>query len=186
MTPEGKKQNELDDLVRCLSHAMPRVDESRAHYERRLAVLVDRFLEMRPNGPVERMLAVQMIAAHEMSVRQVLPANMLKNDAEIKAIAASRAAKLMRLFTEQATVWNRLRGGGQQNVTVKYVHVGEGGQAIVGNVALGEKKHGGSSKSEPPAVEHREEAPLDPGLPETWEPVAVPWDAQGTGCLGMD
>ena len=45
------------------------------------------------------------------------------------------ATKLMSLYERQVAALDKHRGRGQQKVTVKYVHVSEGGQAIVGNVA---------------------------------------------------
>ena len=45
------------------------------------------------------------------------------------------ATKLMSLYERQVAALDKHHGRGQQKVTVKYVHVSEGGQAIVGNVA---------------------------------------------------
>jgi hypothetical protein len=42
--------------------------------------------------------------------------------------------KLMRTFTVQMDALKRYRIGGEQKVTVTHVSIGEGGQAIVGNV----------------------------------------------------
>jgi len=44
------------------------------------------------------------------------------------------AVKLLTLFTQQLEALNRLRGKGQQKVTVEYVHIEAGAQAVVGNV----------------------------------------------------
>jgi hypothetical protein len=49
----------------------------------------------------------------------------------------------MRTFTSQMETLKRYRGGTQQTVKVKHVHVHEGGQAIVGNVETG----GGTPKT---------------------------------------
>ena len=48
----------------------------------------------------------------------------------------SQANKLVRSYTMQMEALNRHRGKGQQKVTVKHVHVNEGGQAIVGTVPI--------------------------------------------------
>jgi hypothetical protein len=48
------------------------------------------------------------------------------------------ATKLMGLYERQVAALDKHRGRGQQNVTVKYIHVAEGGQAIVGNVTRNE------------------------------------------------
>jgi hypothetical protein len=49
----------------------------------------------------------------------------------------SQANKLSRTYATLLEALNRHRGKGQQKVTVEHVHVHEGGQAIVGNVAGG-------------------------------------------------
>ena len=45
--------------------------------------------------------------------------------------------KLARTFATQMEALNRYRGKGQQKMTVEHVHVHDGGQAIVGQVAQG-------------------------------------------------
>jgi len=47
---------------------------------------------------------------------------------------ASAAAKLLRAYCAQVETYRRLRGGGEQKITVQHVTVHEGGQAIVGAV----------------------------------------------------
>ena len=47
---------------------------------------------------------------------------------------ASAAAKLLRAYCTQVETYRRLRGGGEQKITVQHVTVHEGGQAIVGAV----------------------------------------------------
>jgi hypothetical protein len=54
--------------------------------------------------------------------------------------SASRAFnQLARTFAAQVEAIKRHRNGGNQNVTVKHVHVHEGGQAIVGDVHTGKR-----------------------------------------------
>lgn len=50
------------------------------------------------------------------------------------------AARMMDTFQRGLLVLQRLRTGGEQTIVVKNVTVGDGGQAIVGNVRTGEKK----------------------------------------------
>jgi hypothetical protein len=47
----------------------------------------------------------------------------------------SQANKLSRTYTTLAEALNRHRGKGTQQVRVEHVHIHEGAQAIVGNVA---------------------------------------------------
>ena len=63
------------------------------------------------------------------------------------AVFASASTKLMRTYVSQVEALRRLRQGGSQLVRVEHVHVNEGGQAIIGNVTPGNKKHGGDESS---------------------------------------
>jgi hypothetical protein len=55
---------------------------------------------------------------------------------------ASGAARLMRAYSVQVETLRRLRHGGDQHVRVEHVHIGDGGQAIIGNVRK-DNRHGG-------------------------------------------
>ena len=61
------------------------------------------------------------------------------------------AQKMMALYTRQLEALNRHRGKGQQKVTVEYVNVEAGAQAIVGSLETGnrrpEKRRGNAPKS---------------------------------------
>jgi hypothetical protein len=83
------------------------------------------------------MLALQMGAVHLASMRAAL---YLSHATELPQYdsAAKAVTKLARTYTAQMEALKKYRTGGEQNVTVKHVHVHEGGQAIVGNVSTGE------------------------------------------------
>jgi hypothetical protein len=49
---------------------------------------------------------------------------------------ASAAARLLRTYAIQVETLRRLRNGGSQFVRVEHVHVNEGGQAVVGTLAV--------------------------------------------------
>jgi len=68
----------------------------------------------------------------------------------------------------------RYRTGGEQKVTVQHVNVGEGGQAIVGNVTQ-ERRDGAQSKSTAPplAIEDAKMVAMSSTENPTQEPVAV-------------
>lgn len=90
-----------------------------------------------PRDALEGMLAVQMVAVHnlalEMARRAVLPGQ----TTEGVDINVSRATRLMRTFTAQVEALQRYRSAGQQTVTVQHVHVADGGQAVIGSVSTG-------------------------------------------------
>jgi hypothetical protein len=86
-----------------------------------------------PQDPIEAMLALQMGAVHNAMM------TFAKRLAHVETIQQEDSAqnafnKLARTFTAQVEALKRYRSGGEQKMTVQYVHVAEGGQAIVGNV----------------------------------------------------
>jgi hypothetical protein len=83
------------------------------------------------------MLAVQMLAAHNLSLAMVRRA--LRTDrVDFMPRYGALSAKLMNVFTRQLEALARLRGQtGKQVVRVEHVTVEAGGQAVVGAVHAG-------------------------------------------------
>jgi hypothetical protein len=97
-----------------------------------------------PKDTIEAMLAAQMAAVHNATMVFARRLNHVDNVPQQDS--ASRAFnQLARTFAAQVEALKRHRNGGNQSVTVKHVHVHEGGQAIVGNVSTGGR---GSDKNE--------------------------------------
>jgi hypothetical protein len=94
---------------------------------------------IKPRDQVEAMLAAQMATVHMATMTF---ARRLKHvDSIPQQDSAERAFnKLARTFTTQMEALKRYRTGGEQKVTVQHVTVGEGGQAIVGNVTQGRRE----------------------------------------------
>jgi hypothetical protein len=92
---------------------------------------------IKPRDELEGMLAVQMVGVHNLSMEFMKRAMLENQTFEGTNMATAKAVKLLRTFAMQLDALNRYRGKGQQKVTVKHVHVNEGGQAIVGNVEGG-------------------------------------------------
>lgn len=90
-----------------------------------------------PQDPVEGMLAIQMVATHSAAMRYLRMASLDEQTPQRMDWHINRATKLLRTYTAQIEALNRHRSKGRQSMTVKHVHVHEGGQAIVGNVAQG-------------------------------------------------
>jgi hypothetical protein len=97
---------------------------------------------VRPKDEVEAMLAAHMavtnIALLELVARtrgaiagHVYQGNGIKR----LDVLGNLTTKFMRTFTMQVEALARKRSKGEQNVTVKHVHVHAGGQAVVGNVS---------------------------------------------------
>ena len=103
-----------------------------------------------PEDEVESMLAAQMATVHMATMKFARRLNHVETLPQQDS--AERAFnKLARTFAAQVEALRRYRTGGEQKVTVEHVHVHQGGQAIVGNVAHGPGggRAGKSSKATP-------------------------------------
>ncbi|MEM8631096.1 MAG: hypothetical protein AAGF74_07660 [Pseudomonadota bacterium] len=93
---------------------------------------------IQPRDEIEAMLAVQMAATHQATMVMVRKLNCASSTQQQDA--AERAYnKLARTFTTQMDALKKYRAKAPQTVRVEEVNVGDGGQAIVGNV-----QHGGA------------------------------------------
>jgi hypothetical protein len=95
----------------------------------------------RPADEIEAMLAVEMIATHEMALDMLIRAKQADLTPTLQEYD-SLAVKLLRTFTAQVEAFGRLRRGGEQRVIVQHVNVNNGGRVIVGGV----NHPGGSEK----------------------------------------
>jgi hypothetical protein len=99
---------------------------------------------IKPRDQLEGMLCAQMAVVHQAMMR--VSAKLANTDDELQLESAPRALNnLARTFAAQMDTLMRYRMGGEQ--TVQNVLVGNGGQAIVGNVTQGEPR----TASETPA-----------------------------------
>ncbi len=94
---------------------------------------------MKPTDQTETMLLAQMGVIHMATMRY---ARQLQNIETLQQQDSAERTfnKLARTFISQMEALKRYRTGGEQKVTVQHVSVGEGGQAIVGNVTQTESK----------------------------------------------
>ena len=100
-----------------------------------------------PQNELEAMLIVQMIAANEAGLRAT--AMVGKSDMFPHARGFGQLAnKVMRTFTAQTEALAKLRRGGEQ--IVKYVHVHEGGQAVVAGTINQQRGSGNLETAEQP------------------------------------
>ncbi len=101
---------------------------------------------IRPRDELEGMLAVQMVAIHNLAMeftRRAVSENQTIDEVRHNVDCI---AKLMRTFVAQLEALQHYRGKeSQQKVTVEHVHVNQGGQAIVG--AVGPEGGGGNGNS---------------------------------------
>jgi hypothetical protein len=94
--------------------------------------------EIRPRDQIEVMLALQMIAVHNVAMEATAGA-LLEKSPEARQECANRAARMLRIFPAQMEALKKHRGSGQQQITIKHVNVNEGGQAIVGHIETGRR-----------------------------------------------
>jgi hypothetical protein len=90
-----------------------------------------------PRDEIEGALAIQMACTHAAAMSVLGKMDSAFGTERRIAAFGSTAARLMRTFTMQVEVLRRLRNGSQQYVRVEHIHIGDGGQAIIGNVKGG-------------------------------------------------
>jgi trans-aconitate methyltransferase len=91
--------------------------------------------QIKPEGALQSMLAVQMIGVHNSAVRFLMRASAENQTFEGVDANVMRSTRLMRVFDDQLEAFAKLKGKTfEQKVVVKHVHVHEGAQAIVGSV----------------------------------------------------
>ncbi|WP_286083495.1 hypothetical protein [Agrobacterium sp. FDAARGOS_525] len=101
-----------------------------------------------PRDHLEAMLAFQMATVHVLSLRHTR--SLVTSDrVDLVDLHERIVNKLMRTFTAQMEALRKHRNGGNQKVVVEHVYVGEGGQAIIGNVT-----HGGRGRNKKGAQSH--------------------------------
>ena len=89
---------------------------------------------IKPNDQLEAMLGAQMAGVHTIAT-MTFAEQLSRVETVPQQDSAERTFnKLTRTFVMQMEALKRYRTGGEQKVTVQHVSVGEGGQAIVGNV----------------------------------------------------
>jgi len=90
-----------------------------------------------PKDALEGMMAAQLFASHAAAMECYRRAMLPDQSAEGRQTNLAQAAKLTRANAAQMEALAKHHGKGQQKVIVEHVHVYQGGQAIVGNVAPG-------------------------------------------------
>ena len=101
---------------------------------------VQQMAAVKPGDAVESMLAQQMIALNSLMMKSC---NLALQSGQTVAgwdMHVKHAARLSNAFSNVSAALDKHRGKGQQTVVVKHqqVNVGNGGQAVIGDV-----KHGG-------------------------------------------
>jgi hypothetical protein len=98
-----------------------------------LSFMISMIRSIKPRDAVEAMLVAQMVSVHVMAMR--CACQLATADDVARRDSAPRAlGRLARTFPAQIDALNRHRTNGAPAITVQNVSVGDGGNAIVGNV----------------------------------------------------
>ena len=120
---------------------------------------------IKPQDEIEGMLATQMVATHAAAMECLRRSMIQKQSFDGRDNNLRHAAKLLSIFAKQIETLNRNRGKGQQKVTVEYVNVEPGGQAMVGQFEATAKRRKKKTKKSLPepatALEHKPGEVLD-------------------------
>jgi hypothetical protein len=92
---------------------------------------------IKPTDEIEGMLAAQMVSTHNVTMDCLRRAMIQGQTFEGRDQNMKHATKLLSIYSRQIEVLNKHRGKGQQKVTVEYVNVESGGQAVVGHIEAG-------------------------------------------------
>ena len=124
------------------------------------ALAIDAADSIGAGNSLEKMLAHQMAASHkaafEMMDKGLQLAQRIDGCTNAKAIQVfstestrlmNASARMMQSFQQGLTTLQKIRTGGNQTMTVQHVHVSDGGQVLIGNVA-GEGRAGAKRRSE--------------------------------------
>src|SRR5687767_15111345 len=108
-----------------------------------VAMGIDAAESVGAQNSLEKMLAHQMAAAHEAAMRMLDRGLSFEHRTSADQVEACRctnaAVRLMEASSRAALTIRRLRSGGTQTVTVQHVTVSSGGQAVIGNIAPGDR-----------------------------------------------
>lgn len=85
------------------------------------------------NNSLEKMLAHQMTVCHDTALKYVSRANM-QQDPQHATRMMNLSIRAMEVFQKGLLTLKRLRGSGEQRITIEHVNVSDGGQAVIGNV----------------------------------------------------
>lgn len=136
--------------------------------QRRIDAAVSVLEGIQPRDTLERMLGVQMVATHDAAMECLRRAALENQTFPGRDMSLKHATKLLAIYARQMETLDKHRRKGQQTVTVEYVNVEAGGQAIVGNVGVDKtaQTDAGVDNSPAPAISHNPGEVVDMELEE--------------------
>jgi hypothetical protein len=119
------------ELLRQVTRALPNAEPLDPHGNHALATLHG----IGPRDPLEGLLAVQMVAVHNLEMEFFRRAALKEQPDTGVDLNLNRATKLLRAFVTLNEALDRHRGKGEQKMNVEHVHIHDGAQGIVGPVS---------------------------------------------------
>jgi hypothetical protein len=126
-TTDGEFMQGILDQVSGLCYGTPADKAAQANFA--LSVIRD----VKPQNHLEGMLAVQIAAVHLSTMKMAGNISWMRDCPEREGTERG-LNRLTRTFMSQLEALKRFRGNGEQKITVQYVTVKDGSQAILGDV----------------------------------------------------
>ncbi len=117
-------------VISVLSTANLEKEEEKRRVKSALSLLK----RIEPQNELEGLLAAQIIGVHETAMECLQQSRLPAQTPAGRDTNLKHAVKFMGLFTKQLEALDRLRGKGQQKLTVERVNVEYGAQANVGTI----------------------------------------------------
>ncbi|MFB3094583.1 MAG: hypothetical protein ACE10O_01845 [Candidatus Acidiferrales bacterium] len=121
-------------LAQQVISVLPLANLDKEEETRRIGSAFSLLKQIKPQNELEGLLAAQIIGVHETAMECLQQSRLPAQTPAGRDLNLKHAAKFMGLFTKQLEALDRLRGKGQQKLTVERVNVEYGAQANVGNI----------------------------------------------------
>jgi hypothetical protein len=133
-------QDFTDELHSQATRHFFSLPDKQHNVDQKMNATFDAMAGIAPKDEVEGMFAAQIVACHNAAMECFHRAMLYQQPSEFREQNLNQANKLTRTFATLISALGNYRGKGvtEQKVTVQHVHVSDGGQAIVGNVAKSE------------------------------------------------
>lgn len=147
-------------LTELLTNQMSKIfnsgDGSKDDHGEQLQAMTEVMTSIQPQDAIEQMLVTQLVAAHnatmecfaEAMTEDAIPPLFgdrgYKHSSEVRNMFLRTAGKLTNCSVNLLDALSRHRGKcTEQKITVQYVTVSNGGQAIIGSIERGDNQNGG-------------------------------------------
>jgi len=111
------------------------------------AMAHDATTSIKAENSLEKMMAHELAVAHKM-VMELIGRARGANTPDMEIQRLTLATRFMTVFQQGMLTLKKIRQGGQQKITVQYVNVSHGSQAVIGSVENGRGEKGGSGMNE--------------------------------------